>query len=1463
MRNVCSQHSFGAHCVRALFAVCAIAVSACAKFPGFLTNPPDTNTIVGVATLSFSGQDSIYEGECNAVPILLFDSADNQVKAPDDLSISLSNDQGASFFSDSLCTQVVTATSIAAGGTSASVFLKTAAPGPASIVLTAREDAGGVQSEEKTFPIVTTANLILSDGPSYNFGDVSTGVYADKTFTLSNTGGSTATAISAAAMVSAFSYVGGSFPGTGGNCTTSLSAGNSCSLVVRFAPSAIASASSAITLSYNQGVSVRSVSRALTGTGLGSPVKLIVSGTANQISGFCGTFTAVSSDVNNLPASVTSTKIINLSGAGTGAFYSDSACSSTTTSVSIASGLSAATFYYKNSSPSSVTLQAADAGAVLTSGNIAVSVSNAAFLTISDASSYSFGSIAQSTTINHIFSLTNSGLLTASAISAPTLPSPFIFTGGSFPGTGGNCGSTLAAGTSCTFDVTFAPTAVGSSSCSVSIVYNNGSSVEVASRSATGTAVGTPTQVSLTGTTTPTAGLCYAYTVTTQDSGASAVNALSTISVTLSGGGAGAFYSDASCTSSTTNVSVVAGTPSATVYFKDSTAQALTLSVSPSGGLTLSTLAVTVLSQASLSFSVGSTYTYSSEYVNSSITHTFTLTNSGQVAATSVSTSGLSAPFSFAGGSFPGTGGTCTTTLAPATSCTLEISFAPTAAVTYSGTLLMPYNNGVDLTVLSLSFSGLGVTPTQSLNLARGFSDTVNAIRLAPSGNKLVVVGDFTVYESSTVGRIARINPDFTIDSTFNTGGAGTNGSITAIAPIGDGSSGYYLAGSFSTYNGTTVRSLIRINANGVLDTGFNVTALVSGSVSTIAVVDRGSGVHQVYVGGTFTSINGTSQSRISRLNSDGTVDSSFAIGTGFDAAVTKIAVAPGSTPRVYAAGTFTAFNGSAALKFAGITDGGVLDSGFTQCATMSANAEIQSMMVATDSKIYLGGFISAYNGTTVRSIFRLTSSGIIDSAFAPPTMGTASYGYGVTDIFYDSDSSGNIFAMGLNSVGSFSVPQVTLLTPTGSVVSLPVYNSVTANSTNMMGAVASDGSVYLAGNFTAFGGAGRNRIAKLTSSRAIDSSVPSGSGLGTFSSTNRTVYSTASLLDGSNRVYAVGMFASFNGQLGSGVIRIKPDSTYDTSFISSNVSFTVAKSIAETASGRVYVGGGFTTFNGNAANRIIALNSDGTVDSGFAYGGGFNNAVNVVTLQPNGTGVYVGGSFTGYQNTTANCIVRLNSDGSIDTGFNSGTGFDAYVNGIAPVGDGTNDVYVWGTFTNYNGNAVGRIIRLNEDGSIDTSFATGTGFSAQVYSAAVISGSGGKIYVGSASGSYNGNPARSLVRLAASGSLDSGFTPLVFAGSSAYVGAIALADDGSGDVYAGGSFLTYNGVSSPRLVRLNNDGTLDTGFAVGTGFEGTVFTIMMSPDGTHKPVVGGAFTTYNGTVTDQLVRLTTTGGLD
>ena len=111
--------------------------------------------------------------------------------------------------------------------------------------------------------------------------------------------------------------------------------------------------------------------------------------------------------------------------------------------------------------------------------------------------------------------------------------------------------------------------------------------------------------------------------------------------------------------------------------------------------------------------------------------------------------------------------------------------------------------------------------------------------------------------------------------------------------------------------------------------------------------------------------------------------------------------------------------------------------------------------------------------------------------------------------------------------------------------------------------------------------------------------------------------------------------------------------------------------------------------------------------DHGFGTRYGADDEVKAMALQTNGK-IILGGAFIFYNGDSVNRVVRVNTDGSVDTTFKTGSGFDSQVLAVAVQTDGK--ILLGGYFTSYNGHACSQICRLNTDGSFDNTFNPGTG---------------------------------------------------------------------------------------------------------------------------------------------------------
>ena len=158
----------------------------------------------------------------------------------------------------------------------------------------------------------------------------------------------------------------------------------------------------------------------------------------------------------------------------------------------------------------------------------------------------------------------------------------------------------------------------------------------------------------------------------------------------------------------------------------------------------------------------------------------------------------------------------------------------------------------------------------------------------------------------------------------------------------------------------------------------------------------------------------------------------------------------------------------------------------------------------------------------------------------------------------------------------------------------------------------------------------------------------------------------------------------------------------------------------------------------------LTASASDGTRDTTFDIGAGFNNRVWHTSIQDDGK-ILAGGQFTSYQGVSANRIIRLNPDGTRDTTFDMGGGFNIRIFEILIQDDGK--ILVGGEFTTYQGVSANGIIRLNPDGTRDTTFDMGGGFNNGIFE--ILIQDDGKILVGGRFTTYQGVPARRIIRLA------------------------------------------------------------------------------------------------------------------
>jgi len=260
-----------------------------------------------------------------------------------------------------------------------------------------------------------------------------------------------------------------------------------------------------------------------------------------------------------------------------------------------------------------------------------------------------------------------------------------------------------------------------------------------------------------------------------------------------------------------------------------------------------------------------------------------------------------------------------------------------------------------------------------------------------------------------------------------------------------------------------------------------------------------------------------------------------------------------------------------------------------------------------------------------------------------------------------------------------------------------------------------------------------------------------------------------------------------------------------------------------------------------------------GYVDPSFLNGqSGPNSWIWALAEQSDGRWL-VGGQFTGFNDLPGGEVVRLNDDGSVDTNFTFNiTAGDTTVHSLAVQPDGR--ILVGGMFTGINGAACVRIGRLNADGSLDSNFVA-SATSSQSFTTVSHIGvqTNSQIVIAGWFDTVDGLAHASIARLNQDGSLDSGYNASIDVSPNAL---LVQSDD---RVLIGGAISIVNGQPSPHLARLNTDGTLDTNFMATA--DGNVDAFAQQPDG--KIIIGGGFTHVNTVARNRIARLNTNGTLD
>lgn len=753
------------------------------------------------------------------------------------------------------------------------------------------------------------------------------------------------------------------------------------------------------------------------------------------------------------------------------------------------------------------------------------------------------------------------------------------------------------------------------------------------------------------------------------------------------------------------------------------------------------------------------------------------------------------------------------------------------------------------------------------------FDGDIVALLVQPDG-RILVAGKFTQVQpngsSSTWARsgLARLNADGSLDTSFDprpTGGSVSVAQVYALAL--DATGNILIGGAFTTLqpggSGATIARgrIARLSASGAIDETF--AANFNNIVFALTVQPDG----KILAGGGFTThqlgtATAQTATRLARLNTDGSLDTSFAI-LANNRVLSLALEADGS---ILAGGDFTAVRGAGdsgdvtrtfLVRF---RPAGGLDYSFEP----RPDASVASIVVARDGRIVLGGdfanFQSVNSGvlTARRNLARLAADGTLDPSFAPEANA------GVRSITLQPDGK---FVVG----GLFS-----RFTPTGATSSIlrnhaariqangDLDGSFTSEEDGAIAAVAleASGSLIVGGTFNTLGGQTRENLARIRADGTIDPDF--------HPSINGSVFALAVQADG--KIVVGGSFGKVNSTDRTYLARLNADGSLDTSYspgANGGVYALLLKS-----DGKLLVGGNFTLWKTDTTDTeddvsrayLAELDASGALTS---LNWNLDSAVYALTAQSDGQ-LLIGGGFSTVNGSVRRGLARISPSGSVDAGVNPSV--DGTVRTIAVQADGK--ILFGGGFTtiqmddgeNDDDDSDDtktddadrkQLARLNADGSLDKTFNP----AADNLVTTLATLADGRIVVGGYFTTLGTSTTRKyLAILTASGAPDS--TAPVQTNDRVF----AMAKAANGALYVAGRFTTANTASGEsvaipnHILRLSSAGALETSWSVTSTNPTGARVLAIAQQADSRVVVGGVFDRLGGQTTTNLARFTSEG---
>lgn len=709
-----------------------------------------------------------------------------------------------------------------------------------------------------------------------------------------------------------------------------------------------------------------------------------------------------------------------------------------------------------------------------------------------------------------------------------------------------------------------------------------------------------------------------------------------------------------------------------------------------------------------------------------------------------------------------------------------------------------------------------------------------------PDGRYLLY-GDFTQINGVAVKSLARFQANGSLDTSFT---PPISGEVRAVVLMDDGR--ILVGGEISVNGGYPYWyfRVARLNSDGSVDTTFALTLDWYGQVNSLAVQSDG----RILVGGWSLTVRGDSSATyyLLRLYADGSVDNTYPKRSAPDGVVHKLLVLnddPANPNRCRVLGNLPNISGGHTGYVVTFLNNGTLQSALTD---ETFNGPVFAYVRQSDGKtVYVGSFTQVL-GASRNRIVRLHTDNSLDTSFNPGT----GFNDFANNVLLQTD--GKLVVVGnFSAYNGANVGPIVRLTSTGA---RDTTFTATADD-RILRLSDSGGNILLCGAFRAVNGQTRNGIALLDSAGNLLSAYSSVTNQNTQKA---VIYSVLPLPDG--KVMVGGRFTGLGGKYHRGLGRLNPDGSLDSSFRQGVAGY--VRTLARQNDGKILAGGYFGPVGGFSRTSLARFNTDDYLDQNFKpiitkADGSVSELWRVVPLS-NGQ-ILAAGHFQQVEGQPRSQVVRLNANGTLDNTFTSqititdGTNIRPYAVVLTP-----DNKYAVAGYVVYQGLVRGFLCRLLNSGAMDTTF-TPTSPSPNVVITAgevndlVVQPDGqlviGGVFTQIKDGSWDPPNRKHLARFSATGVLDSTFGT---AGPDNVVNCLVRQADGK--FLLGGNFTKYiyPGWFGPtydanRVARILSDGNFDSTFTTMPGADDEVFALALRPVGA-RAVVGGQFTSYHGT---------------